>query len=296
MFFLPMNQEMHMSNFSKRVFGSFSGSIAAAVALGALMLAGGTAALAQNEKRTVYKENDFHWQGNLKPGQTLEIIGRNGGIDANGAAGDAAQVEGIKESHGDGNEVFVEVVEYTDGVTICAVYEKDAQPGRCHHGGADSDHHGWSWHDNNHTKLNFNVKVPRGVLLKAITTNGGIRGRDLNSVVEAATTNGNVDVSTSEWVSGRTTNGGVTVAMGSAKWSGEIELVTTNGSVHASLPASAEFKVRAATTNGGIHTDFPVTVMGSFGSKDLSGTVGGGGRDLRMATTNGGIEIRKNGS
>jgi DUF4097 and DUF4098 domain-containing protein YvlB len=192
--------------------------------------------------------------------------------------------------------VFVEVVEYADGVTICAVYEKDAQPGRCHRGGSDSDHHGWSWHNNNHTKLNFNVKVPRGVVLKAMTTNGGIRGRDLNSVVEAATTNGNVDVATSEWASARTTNGGVTVVMGSAKWSGEIELMTTNGSVHASLPASAEFKVRAATTNGGIHTDFPVTVMGSFGSKDLSGTVGAGGRDLRLATTNGGIEIRKSGS
>jgi len=115
-------------------------------------------------------------------------------VDATGATGEAAQVEGIKESHGDANEVFVEVVEYADGVTICAVYEKDAQPGRCHRGGADSDHHGWSWHNNNHTKLNFNVKVPRGVVLKAMTTNGGIRGRDLNSVVDAATTNGNVDV------------------------------------------------------------------------------------------------------
>jgi hypothetical protein len=285
-----------MSSFRIQVFGISSGSIAAAVTLAVLQLAGGGPARAQGEKRTVYKENDFHWQGNLKPGQTLEIIGRNGGIDATGATGEAAQVEGIKESHGDANEVFVEVVEYADGVTICAVYEKDAQPGRCHRGGADSDHHGWSWHDNNHAKLNFNVKVPRGVVLKAMTTNGGIRGRDLNSIVEAATTNGNVDVATSDWASARTTNGGVTVAMGSAKWSGEIALMTTNGSVHASLPASAEFKVRAATTNGGIHTDFPVTVMGSFGAKDLSGTVGAGGRDLRLATTNGGIEIRKSGS
>src|SRR6267154_1699035 len=190
---------------------------AVGIGIAVLLLAGAASARAQSEKRTVYKENDFHWQGNLKPGQTLEIIGRNGGINATGASGDAAQVEGIKESHGDANEVFVEVVEYADGVTICAVYEKDALPGRCHRGGSDSDHHGWSWHNNNHTKLNFNVKVPRGVLLKAMTT---------------------------------------------------------NGSVHASLPASAEFKVRAATTNGGIHTDFPVTVMGSFGSKDLSGTVG----------------------
>jgi DUF4097 and DUF4098 domain-containing protein YvlB len=84
--------------------------------------------------------------------------------------------------------------------------------------------------------------------------------------------------------------------MGNAKWSGQLELLTTNGSVHASLPASAEFKVRAATTNGGIHTDFPVTVMGTFGTKDLTGTVGAGGRDLRLATTNGGIDLRKSGS
>jgi hypothetical protein len=284
-----------MSNFKNQLFGSFSGSIAAEVTLTVLLLVISAPARGQSEKRTVYKENEFHWQGNLKPGQTLEIIGRNGGIEATGATGEAARVEGIKESHGDANEVFVEMVEYADGVTICAVYEKDAQPGRCHHGGADSDHHGWSWH-NSRTKLNFNVEVPRGVLLKAMTTNGGIRGRDLNSVVEAATTNGNVDVATSEWARARTTNGGVTVTMGSAKWSGEIELMTTNGSVHASLPASAEFKVRAATTNGGIHTDFPVTVMGNFGSKDLSGTVGAGGRDLRLATTNGAIEIRKSGS
>ncbi len=284
-----------MSNFRNQFLESVSWSIGAAVTLAVLLLAGSGPSRAQGEKRTVYRENDFHWQANLKPGQTLEIIGRNGGIEATGATGDAAQVEGNKESHGDANEVFVEVVEYADGVTICAVYEKDAQPGHCHRGGADSDHHGWSWHSNR-TKLNFNVKVPRGVVLKAMTTNGGIRCRDLNSVVEAATTNGNVDVATSEWASARTTNGGVTVAMGSAKWSGEIELMTTNGSVHASLPASSEFKVRAATTNGGIHTDFPVTVVGSFGSKDLSGTVGAGGRDLRLATTNGGIDIRKSGS
>jgi hypothetical protein len=284
-----------MSSFKNQFFGSFSGNIAA-VTLAVLLLAGSGPARAQGERRTVFTENDFHWQGNLKPGQTLEIIGRNGEIDAAGATGDAAQVEGIKRTSSDAaNEVFVEVVEYADGVTICAVYEKDAQPGRCHHGGTDSDHHGWSWH-NNHTKLNFNVKVPRGVVLKAMTTNGGIRGRDLNSVVEATTTNGNVDVATSEWASARTTNGGLTVAMGNAKWSGELELLTTNGSVHASLPASAEFKVRAVTTNGGIHTDFPVTVLGSFGSKDLSGTVGAGGRDLRLGTTNGGIELRKSGS
>jgi hypothetical protein len=42
-----------------------------------------------------------------------------------------------------------------------------------------------------------------------------------------------------------------------------------------------------------VKTDFPVTVQGSFSAKDLSGKVGGGGRELRVATTNGGIELRK---
>ena len=255
----------------------------------AALAIGAAPAVAQGEKRTVFKEADFHWQASLKPGQTLEVIGRNGEIDAAAAGGEAAQVEGIKRNS-DGNDIFVEVVEYPDGVTICAVYAKDAAPGRCHRGGVDSDRHLWR---NEHSKLNFDVKVPRGVAFKALTTNGGIRCRDLNSVVTAATTNGNVEVSTSEWVSARTTNGGLTVSMGSAKWTGEVELLTTNGSVHASLPASAEFRVNAATTNGGIHTDFPITVSGSLSSKDLSGTVGAGGRELRLATTNGGIELRK---
>src|SRR5258708_29323616 len=121
-----------MSTFKKQLFGIFSRSIAAAVAIAALMLAGGTAALAQNEKRTVYKENDFHWQGNLKPGQTLEIIGRNGGIDATGATGEAAQVEGNNERDSDAEGNFLEQGGYADRVTVFAGYEKDAPAGRCH--------------------------------------------------------------------------------------------------------------------------------------------------------------------
>ncbi len=253
----------------------FGGSFLTAGLMGAAILAlivlgGGTPARAQNEKRAVFTENDFHWQGNLKEGQTLEVINRNGNIDASSATGGAAQVGGTKRE-GDENDFFIEVVEYSDGVTICAVYAKDKTPGRCHRGGVSSESSNWNWHGHR-AKIDFEVKVPHGVRLTALTTNGGVHGHDLNSVVKAATTNGNVEVSTSEWASARTTNGGVRVAMGNAKWEGELELSTTNGSVNVTLPATAEFTVRASTTNGGVHTDFPVTVQGSFSSKDLSGT------------------------
>ncbi len=267
------------------------GSVPGAVCAVVILLAAGVPARAQGEKRTVFAPDDLHWQGSLKAGQTLEVVNTNGEIGADRASGDAARVDGMRGGGEDDHDLFIEVVEYPDGVTVCAVYAKDKAPGRCHRGGVSSE--SGKWGHGRRAKINFNVQVPRGVRLNALTTNGRVHCLNLDSVVHAATTNGDVEVSTSEWVSARTTNGGMRVSMGNAKWSGELELKTTNGSVDVTLPASAEFQVDAATTNGGIRTDFPITVQGRFGPKSLSGTVGGGERELRVATTNGGIELRK---
>lgn len=264
-------------------------AIACAMALGVTWTA--SSAQAQSEKRTVYSAKDFHWQGNLQAGQTLEIINRNGEIQAAGTGENSAKADAMRRDGEDHGDVYFEVVENSDGATICAVYSKDKSPGRCHRGGISDDWMNYMhWHRD---KISVKVQVPRGVKLSALTTNGNVHCRDMNSVVEAATTNGNVEVSTSEWASAKTTNGGVSVSMGSAKWSGELQLHSTNGSIDVTLPASAEFEVRAATTNGGVHSDFPVTVQGSFSSKGLNGKVGAGGRELHVSTTNGGIELKK---
>jgi hypothetical protein len=253
------------------------------------------AAAQSQEKRTIFTESDFHWQAKLAAGQTLEVINRNGGIDATGAADNSGEVIATKRGRGDDEkEAFIEVVEYSDGVTICAVFAKEAKPGRCRRGGVDNDSE-WHWHSS-HTRIEFSVKVPKGVLFKPETTNGSVRAHDLNSVVDAHTTNGNVDISTSEWASGHTTNGHLQITMGKANWTGDLNLATTNGGINVSLPGSAAFQLHAATTNGNIHTDFPITVQGDFGSKTISGTVNNGGRELKLATTNGGIQIKKSGT
>jgi hypothetical protein len=270
--------------------------IPGALSAALISLAVGVPTRAQSEKRTVFAPEDFHWQGGLKAGQTLEVINTNGEIAAGRASGDAARVEGRRGGSDDEHALFIEVVEYADGATICAVYARDKAPGRCHRGGVSSESGDWwhgDWWHGNRAKISFDVQVPRGVRFNAMTTNGRVHCLNLESVVQAATTNGDVEVSTSEWASARTTNGGVRVSMGNAKWSGELQEITTNGSVNVTLPASAEFQVHAATTNGGISTDFPITVQGRFGPKSLSGTVGGGGRELKVATTNGGIDLKK---
>jgi putative adhesin len=292
------------------------GLYATAMGVVALLVAGGSAMHAQDkwifstnplaeirayaaepqEKRTIYTEDNFHWQGKLAPGQTLEVIDTNGGIDASGSGDDSSQVNGEKRGHGDEmKEAYVEVVEYSDGVTICAVYARTPEQGRCQRGGVHSDSFSGLWH-NSRARIAFSLKVARGVNVKTMTTNGDIRATGMNSVVDASTTNGSIDVSTTEWASGRSTNGHIDLSMGKAAWSGELHLATTNGGISVALPSSAAFDLRASTTNGSIHTDFPVTVEGTFGPKNVSGTVGGGGRQLRLATTNGGIEIKKSGA
>ena len=168
------------------------------ICLGILSLFGTAPGWAQTEKRTVFTDYDFHWQGHLKAGQTLEVINRNGQIQAIAAAGDEARAQGIRRGNDDDNDLFIEVVEYPDGVTICAVHAKDKTPGRCHRGGVSSES---SVGHQNRAKINFDVQVPQGVLFHALTTNASVLARNLASVVEAATTNGDVEVSTSEWAS-----------------------------------------------------------------------------------------------
>lgn len=63
---------------------------------------------------------EFHWKGRVASGKAIEIKGINGDIDAQPAAGDEIEVLAKKKAHrGDPNEVRIQVVEHSGGVTIC---------------------------------------------------------------------------------------------------------------------------------------------------------------------------------
>ena len=51
--------------------------------------------------------------------------------------------------------------------------------------------------------------------------------------------------------------------------------------------------MRAETLNGHISTDFPITSQGTLSRRRLDGVIGGGGRELRLKTVNGNVEIRR---
>lgn len=249
----------------------------------ALTAAGSTAAAQQGRQ--------FSWHGHLVSGQTLDIRGVNGGITVGPASGDEIEVTADKHARrSDPASVQVKVVPYQGGVTICALYP--TPPGRpeneCLPGGRGRS----STHDND-VVVDFNVKLPAGVKLNATTVNGAVEATGLRADADARTVNGSVRIETTGLASATTVNGSVNATLGRADWDGTLEFSTVNGGIHLTLPAGVSTVVRAETVNGDISTDFPLTIQGRFSHRRLRGTIGNGGRELRLSTVNGAIELRR---
>jgi hypothetical protein len=232
---------------------------------------------------------DFHWEGRLAGGKTVEIKGVNGGIEARAGSGDLVRVTAHKKARrSDPESVKVEVVEHDSGVTVCAVYPSQGQPNQCLPGKG-----GRLGAKDNDVEVRFIVEVPAGVRFAGRTVNGGIDAVGLGAEVEATTVNGGIHIETSGQAHCETVNGGVHATLGAATWKGPLDFKTVNGGITVELPKGAGATVSAKTVNGGIETDFPLTVKGQFGRRSVNGTIGSGGGELNLETVNGSIQLRQ---
>lgn len=160
--------------------------------------------------------------------------------------------------------------------------------------------------------IHYHVKVPARTGLELQTTNGDLQIRGVTGVVSGTTVNGTVeirgvrgpvDVETTNGsirlagiegsARAETTNGTIEVTVRKVDTAGRIVLSTTNGSVTASLPADLKADVDAETTNGRVRVAYPVQRRAGSTARALHATIGGGGVDLTLRTTNGNIVIQK---
>jgi len=107
--------------------------------------------------------------------------------------------------------------------------------------------------------------------------------------------NGAVDVAAAGNVEAKTMNGAINASMGRTDWNGELSLETMNGEVRVTLPDDASTEVSARTANGSIASDFPLEIRRRPGPSTATGTIGGGGRSLRIQTMNGAVRIQRRG-
>jgi hypothetical protein len=249
------------------------------------------AALLVGAAQTGAQSTDFQWRGALDRGQTIEVRGVNGSVQAVASDDGAVHVTADRYARRDDPmSVRIEVVEHDDGVTICAVYptpENARRENECRPGGGQMSV------DRNDVKVDFMVRVPAGVRFAGHTVNGALSADGMQADVKASTVNGDVQVETAGFAEASTVNGSITCRLGSSELADDVEFETVNGSITIEMPEGLDADFRASTVNGSIDSDFPILVMGKVTRRSLRGQIGDGGPELRLSTVNGSIRIRR---
>jgi DUF4097 and DUF4098 domain-containing protein YvlB len=215
------------------------------------------------------------------------VIDLNGGVDVDASDNGTTAVTAVKRwRHSDPATVRILTEPGDNGMTVCAIW------GDATHCNENEQHHGLR---NNDVSVHFTVHVAKGVKVDMSTVNGSIDVRGATVAVDAHTVNGHIEIATLGGpVTAESVNGGVRATIDKLLNSNEpLELVTVNGSVELAAPAQLNAALDAETVNGGVQTDFPVTVSSFKAHTHIHGTIGQGGRELRLHTVNGSISIRK---
>ena len=220
----------------------------------------------------------------------------------------------------------------SDGLTICAVYA--GYEDSCDADGLRGDRRrgsGRNWRDR--ARVHMTLRVPRGVRVRSgsgngdvslVATvaeahlssgNGKVRVSGVEGRVEASSGNGEITVERAGGpvransgngdvfvdaangpVNASSGNGDLRVSMRRLTGSDDLEFSTGNGRVLLDLPADFSADVEASTGNGRVTTEFPITIQGRVTPTRLRGTIGNGGRRLRLSSGNGSLEIRRGGA
>lgn len=219
----------------------------------------------------------------------LEVDGaRNGGISVRGENRSDILVRACVQAWGSSEEAAKSLASSVR-VNTGGVIKAD---------GPDDGYGKSSW------SVSYEIRAPYNSNLTLRASNGGISVKGISGSMDLSTTNGGLSVAdVAGDVKGRTTNGGINVSLVGAGWKGSgLDLQTTNGGVNLSLPSSFAANVEAGTVNGGFSSDFPGLQVerndnsNHYGPqpKKVNASINGGGANVRVVTTNGGIRISSN--
>jgi hypothetical protein len=233
----------------------------------------------------------FRWTGKIAAGKTFEVRGINGPIRATATGGYEVELVAIRTGRrNDPESVKIEVVPHAGGVTVCAVYPSrdESRPNECKPGGGHMNTR------NNDVNVEFELRIPKDVNFEGRTVNGRIEA-DIEGRAALSTVNGRIEVTAGTLTEATTVNGSIRAEVRSNQNSADdIKLSTVNGSVHLNLPEGVNADVSAKTVNGGITSEFTeIEVRKKWGPRSAEGRLGHGGRELALATVNGGIRITK---
>ena len=159
--------------------------------------------------------------------------------------------------------------------------------------------------------VDLDVKIPYNVTIKSASsvngpiqitktkgdavlsnTNGPIIAEGIDGYVKATTTNGGINIKSTTGIDDlTTTNGGISAEIFDIK--DDIDIQSTNGGITVYINPINNASIEILTTNGGMLVDETFISVIDSESKYLKGTIGNGGSNIDIKTTNGGIKVFK---
>jgi len=279
-----------------------------------------------------YKE-DFQYSYNLKPGGRISLETLNGAVEVTGWDQNKVEITGTKYASSEGllSALKIDVVSTPDSVRIRTIPPSGhrggmgarytihvprqteierivSSNGKIQIDNVDSAARLKTSNGSvrvNRTKGNLEVETSNASVelnqhsgpAVIHTSNGSVRADQVKGYFEATTSNASIDARVTDPEPGRpikleSSNGSITVAFESLR-NNDVRATTSNSSITLRLPSAIGAQVRAKTSNSSITTDFDVNMRGSISKNSIEGTIGSGGPNIELATSNGSIRIQK---
>lgn len=227
---------------------------------------------------------------NVRPGTQFDIENVNGRIQITGWDSAQIRIRATKrvESRDEGNAreamkaLRIDVRQTARGVEVETIHPRKG----------DAGFMDFLFGTNVNASVSYEISVPRSMQISADNVNGSVEVSDVSGQIDLDTTNGKIVVNRcSGSVDASTTNGAISVELTSVESGREMTFETTNGRISLTVPPTLAADINAATTNGSVRSDLPLTTS-RFSRTSIKGTLNGGGPEIRLRTTNGGIDIR----
>jgi hypothetical protein len=243
---------------------------------------------------TASRAPDFRWEKALAAGSMVSLHNISGDVRVSPSTSGKVEVTGIKRGRYP-EDVTLEVVEGTRGITVCAMNRNLDQ--ECDEGGLrsrDDRRRGWRDRDWDDASIDIVVKLPKEMIVNAGSVSGDVWVEGAEGRIRAGSVSGEVTVRAARATSVRASSvsGDVEVRIENLVGDGDLNFNSVSGNVTAELPKAIDADVTMRSVSGSFDSDFPLTLNGRMNRHSLEARIGKGGRMLEVHTVSGDVRLR----
>jgi hypothetical protein len=239
------------------------------------------------------QQPDFRWEKALAAGATVSLHNLNGDVTVTPSTTGKVEIVGVKRgSRRAFDDVTLEVVETSRGITVCPVFRNADM--ECNENGLRMHGRGDRDRDYEDVSIDIEVKLPKGLMVSANSVSGDVSVVGAEGAVRAGSVSGNVRMERLRVSSVRASSvsGDVDVVVDALTGDGPLRFTSVSGNVTAELPKNVDADVTMRSVSGSLDSDFALTLNGRMSRHSLEARIGKGGRELEVHTVSGNVRLR----